>query len=286
MTPTLKAAIWMTGAISSFSLLAVAGRELKGHLDTFEIMLYRSVVGVVLVLGAAIVLGQVKALRPRRMGLQLTRNAVHYAGQNLWFYAVTVAPLAQVFALEFTMPIWVLLLAVPVLGEALTTRRVAVALIGFVGILIVTEAWTFSLGPGVLHAALSAIGFAGAAVFTRRLTRDVPVIAILFWLSVMQGAFSLVIAGHDGVIAWPEGAAFWWAFAIGIGGMVAHLCLTQALSLAPASVVIPIDFARLPLISLVAFLLYREPVSVWVFVGAVVIFAANYVNILAESKKQ
>jgi drug/metabolite transporter (DMT)-like permease len=286
MTPTLKAAFWMTGAISSFSLLGVAGRELKGDLDTFEIMLYRSVVGFVLVLGAAVVLGRVRDLAPRRMGLQFTRNAIHYAGQNLWFYAVTVAPLAQVFALEFTMPIWALLLAVPVLGERLTPRRVIVALIGFVGILIVTEAWTFTLGPGVLHAALSAIGFAGAAVFTRRLTRDVPVIAILFWLSVMQGVFSLVIAGYDGVIAWPAGEAFWWALSIGIGGMVAHLCLTTALSLAPASVVIPIDFARLPLITVVGALLYSEPASVWVFAGAAVIFAANYMNLLAESRQR
>ena len=286
MNNTLRAALWMIGAIVSFSVLAVAGRELKDHLDTFEIMLYRSLIGIALTGGMAFALRRTAELKPRMMPLQFTRNAVHYAGQNLWFYAVGVAPLAQVFALEFTMPIWALLLAVPILGERLTRIRVLVALAGFVGILIVTQPWRLEIGEGILPAALSAIGFAGSAVLTRRLTRHLSILTILFWLSVMQGAFSIIIAGYDGTIALPHGVSALWVVAIGIGGMVAHLCLTTALSIAPASVVIPIDFARLPLIAIVAALTYGESVNVWVFVGAAVIFGANYMNILTETRRK
>jgi len=286
MNTTLRAALWMIGSIVSFSVLAVAGRELKGHLDTFEIMLYRSLIGIVLTGGMALALRRVPELRPTMMPLQFTRNAVHYAGQNLWFYAVGVAPLAQVFALEFTMPIWALLLAVPILGERLTRIRVLVALAGFVGILIVTQPWRLEIGEGIVQASLSAIGFAGSAVLTRRLTRHLSILTILFWLSVMQGAFSIIIAGYDGVIALPHGIPALWVLAIGIGGMVAHLCLTTALSLAPASVVVPIDFARLPLIALVAALAYGESLNIWVFIGAFVIFAANYLNLLTETRRK
>jgi drug/metabolite transporter (DMT)-like permease len=286
MNITLRAALWMIGSIVSFSVLAVAGRALKGELDTFEIMLYRSLIGFVLTGGMAVILHRIGELRPRMMGLQFARNSVHYAGQNLWFYAVGVAPLAQVFALEFTMPIWALLLAIPILGERLTTNRVIAALLGFVGILIVTRPWSVEIGEGIPQAALSAIGFAGSAVLTRRLTRHLSILAILFWLSVMQGIFSVVIAGWDGMIAVPHGAAILWVIAIGIGGIIAHLCLTTALSLAPASVVVPIDFARLPLIAIVAAIVYGESVTIWVFVGAAVIFAANYLNLLTESRRK
>ena len=209
---TLRAAVWMIGSIICFSLLAVAGRELKGQLDTFEIMLYRSVLATFLTGGAALLLKRTHDLRPRHMPLQFVRNAAHFTAQNLWFYAVTVAPLAQVFALEFTMPIWALLLAVPVLGERLTSNRVATALAGFVGVLLVTHAWRLTIGDGILPAALAAIGFAVSAILTRRLTRTMPVLAILFWLSLMQAVFALVLAGYDGQIALPHGRA------LGLGG--------------------------------------------------------------------
>jgi drug/metabolite transporter (DMT)-like permease len=151
---------------------------------------------------------------------------------------------------------------------------------------MVTEAWNLDLGEGIVQAGLSAVGFAASAVLTRRLTRTMSVLSILFWLSVMQAVFALICAGYDGMIALPRGTAVLWVVAIGIGGIVAHLSLTTALSLAPASVVIPIDFARLPLITVVAALLYGEAVAPWVYVGAAVIFAANYLNILSESRRR
>ncbi|MCP4824396.1 MAG: EamA family transporter, partial [Shimia sp.] len=63
---------------------------------------------------------------------------------------------------------------------------------------------------------------------------------------------------------------------------VAHYCLTTALRLAPASVVMPIDFIRLPLIAVVGMTLYGEQIDIWVLVGAAVIFAGNYLNILSQ----
>ena len=101
MTPTLRAALWMMGSITSFSAMAVAGRELGGSLDTFEIMMYRSLVGVIAVFTLATVYGTWGQINRRDFGTQIGRNLAHFTGQNLWFYAVTVIPLAQVFALEF-----------------------------------------------------------------------------------------------------------------------------------------------------------------------------------------
>ena len=134
-----KAVAYMTGAIGSFSAMAVAGREVSFELDTFEIMMYRSFVGIAVVLALGWYFGTLGQITRRHMGTHFTRNLAHFTGQNLWFYAVTVIPLTQLFALEFTNPIWVLVLSPMVLGEQLTRMRVQAAVMGFAGILIITR---------------------------------------------------------------------------------------------------------------------------------------------------
>ena len=281
----LRAALWMIGAIVSFTSMAVAGRSLASELDTFEIMLYRSLIGVGIVLIAGGMAGTLAQINRTSFGLHLVRNISHFIGQNLWFFALTVIPLAQVFALEFTSPIWAIFLAVIVLGEKLTKTRLLTAALGFVGILIITRPWATSLSPGVIAAALAAIGFAGSAVFTRLLTRTQTITCILFWLTAMQSVFGLVTAGYDGDIAVPSSSSIPWIILISVAGLVAHFSLTKALSLAPAAIVMPVDFTRLPVIVIVGILLYNEPLESVVIIGAIIIFAANYLNILSETRK-
>lgn len=213
------------------------------------------------------------------------RNLAHFSGQNLWFYAVTVIPLAQVFALEFTSPIWVILLSPILLGEKITPVRAFAAIMGFIGILIVARPDMAGINTGVLMAATSAVFFALTTVFTKRLTRTQSITCILFYLTVMQLVFGLVMAGYDGDIALPNNRTLPWLILIGCAGLLAHFCITKALSIAPATVVVPIDFIRLPVIAVIGMLAYNESVDIWVFVGAAVIFAGNYLNIITETRK-
>lgn len=286
MQDTLRACLWMTGAIGSFTVMAVAGRAVSLDLDTFEIMLYRSLIGIVIVVTIGGLAGTLKHVTVRHMRTHAARNVFHFAGQNLWFYAITVIPLAQVFALEFTSPFWVILLSAVFLSEKLTPNRATAAVLGFIGILIVTRPTPDTLHIGQLAAALAAIGFAGSAVFTRMLTRTERITCILFWLTVMQAVLGLICAGADGDIALPDLSILPWVVVIACAGLIAHFCLTTALSLAPATVVMPIDFARLPVIALVGMLLYAEPLDPFVLLGALVIFGANYWNIWFETRQR
>ena len=95
---TIKAALWMMGAVVSFSAMAVAGREMSFQLDTFEIMMYRSLIGVIIVVSIGLITGKIYEVSRDQFGLQLLRNLFHFTGQNLWFFAVTVIPLAHLFA--------------------------------------------------------------------------------------------------------------------------------------------------------------------------------------------
>ena len=278
----LRAAFWMTGAIASFTGMAIAGREVSHIHDSFEIMAARSAIGFVLVVVIAGFLGKLGAVSTDRLGGHFLRNIVHFTGQNLWFWALTMIPLAQLFALEFTSPIWVILLSPFFLGEKLTRTRLLAAGLGFVGVVIAAHPDLTSFNPGLLAAAGSAVFFAMTSILTKLMTRGDAVVSILFWLTLMQFCFGLIGAGLDGDIALPTAETLPWLALIGGCGVLAHLSLTTALSLAPASYVVPLDFVRLPVIAVVAAMVYAEPLDPLVIVGGAVIFAGIWLNIRAE----
>ena len=282
---TIQAAIWMTGTIVSFSAMAVSGREISFELDTFEIMMYRSIIGLIIVLLLAKLFKTHREISTQNLSLHFYRNLSHFAGQNLWFYALTLIPFAQLFAFEFSVPLWVMLAAPFLLGERLTNIRIISILVGFIGILIVTRPWLAGLAPGIIPAALCAIGFACSVIFTKQLTQKVSITCILFWLTSMQLLMAVICAGYDGDISLPSSSNFIWIIIIGIGGLLAHFCITKALQLAPATVVTPIDFCRLPVIAAIGYVFYNEALDIFIIGGAIIIFIANYINIWSETKK-
>lgn len=282
MTPPIKAALWMSGAIFSFTAMAIAAREINHTHDSFEIMAARSIIGLALVLGISLLRGTARQISADRLSGHFWRNLVHFTAQNLWFWALTVIPLAQVFALEFTSPIWVILLSPIFLGERLTRAKLGAAALGFAGILIVARPDLTNLNPGVLAAAASAVGFATTSILTKRLTRGEAIITILFWLTLFQTVFGMLAAGYDGHVNWPTAQTLPWLGLIGVCGLLAHFSLTSALTLAPASFVVPIDFVRLPVIALIGAMAYGEPLDPYVLAGGAVIFCGIWISIRAE----
>ncbi|MFW5654241.1 MAG: DMT family transporter [Roseicyclus sp.] len=280
------AALWMIGAILSFSAMAVAGRAASVELDTFEMMTWRSAVGLVIVLAIGAATGRLRDITRRNLHLHFWRNLAHFTGQNLWFFAITVSPLALVFALEFTSPLWTMVLAAVFLGERLTRAKLAAGLLGFAGVLLVVQPGAQPLSAGVVTAALAAVMFATTAIFTKKLTATETITCILFHLTAIQLVMGLAASLHDGDMALPGPATLPWVVLIGIAGLTAHFCLTTALSIAPASVVMPMDFARLPAIAVVGVIFYDEPLAWGVLAGALLIFAGNYINILGLGRRR
>ena len=282
----MKATVWMIGAMFSFSLMAVSGRELATNLNTFEIMLFRSIIGFLIVLAIGYFAKTLAEIKRDRLGLHLFRNLAHFSGQNLWFLAVASIPFSQLFALEFSTPVWVALLAPLFLGEVLTKQRVLAVILGFAGVLIVARPDINQFDFAIVAAVACAICFAGSMMATKSLTSDQSITCILFWLTLMQLAMGLVATVFTGTITFPEGINIFWIVIVGIGGLTAHFCITNALALAPAIVVIPLDFMRLPLISVIGFLAYGEAFELPILVGAGVIFIAILLNLKAEKHRQ
>jgi len=278
----IKAGIWMMGSVLSFTLMAVAGRQVLHELDTFEVMAYRSIMGVFVVLVIAKASGTINEINIQQLRLHLTRNITHFVGQNLWFFALNAITLAQLFAFEFSVPVWVALFAPFFLSEKLTLKRFMAASIGFIGILIVARPDEIGLTPGILAAALCAICFTGTGIATKLLTRKQSITCILFWLTMMQTIFGVICAGYDFQITVPSKSTLPWVVVIGFAGLTAHFCITRALQLADAMVVYPMDFVRLPIATAVGVLFFDEPIQIFVFIGAIIILGANFLNIMSS----
>jgi drug/metabolite transporter (DMT)-like permease len=274
----------MSGALLSFCVMAVSVRTLAANLSIFELLAVRSGFGV-LVLCAILAFSLVlrRMVVPRRMGLHLLRNSAHYAGQYMWALSLTLLPLATVFSLEFTMPAWTILLAALILGERLTPSRVGAIVLGFAGVLIILRPGVGGFQAEALLVLGAAFAYAVSMINTKQLTTTEAPFAIIFWMNVMQLPMSLAGSSLDFPLRLTA-ADIPPIIGIGISGLSSHFCLSNAFRAGDASVVVPFDFLRIPLIAAVGWWLYGESVDVLVFAGAMTIIAGVIWNLRVETR--
>jgi drug/metabolite transporter (DMT)-like permease len=272
----------MTGALLSFCVMAVAIRKLWGALSIMEILALRAALGLAII-------GVVASIRPqlghdinaRRLGLHVIRNSVHFGSQYLWALGLVLLPLATVFALEFTMPAWTILLAPFFLGERMTQSRIGAVILGLIGVLVILRPGIESFQPAALIVLLAALGYGAQNIATKMLTTTESTFAIVFWMNVIQLVLALAFAGpffvgKIGVELLPAVAG------LGAAGLFAHFCLSNAFRAGDASVVVPLDFLRIPLIAVVGWWLYAEPLDIFVFLGAGIIISGILWNLHSE----
>ena len=283
MTPVIQAVFWMTGTLLSFTLMAVAVREISGEIHSFQIMLFRSLGALVILLPIAVMPGR-HVWRTTRIGTQFGRNLVHFVAQLGWITGIGLLPLAEVFAIEFTTPIWATILAVLFLGERLNRGRIIALLFGFTGILVILRPGLTVIEPGAFAVLGAAVGFAITLTLTKFLTRTDSPLTILLYMSVIQLPLGLILVAFEWTT--PTLLQLFWLMVIGFVGLSAHYCTARALSLADQTIVVPMDFMRLPLIVLVGFALYSESAELLVLAGAGLIFAGNYYSIFRENRRK
>ncbi len=284
-TSNVPAAIfWMIGTLVSFSLMAISVRNLGGVLNLFELLMVRAVGGLIMLLVViALQPSLFQYLALRKPVTHLVRNGTHFIANLCWTNAVIVLPLATVFAIEFMMPVWAGVLAVLFLGEKMTVSRAGTIALGFLGVLIILRPGIEAFQPAALGVLLASLGYAISNIGTKKLIPIQSTIAILFWMNVMQLGFALI--GIDPLFPLRLNGTQWmWAAGIALGGTSAHYFLTNALRVADAIVVIPLDFLRIPLIAFVGWMFFGERVDVLVFVGAGIIMAGIIWNLRAEMR--
>ena len=259
--------------------VAVAGREALRELNVFQVMEVRTIFGFCMLYPLIRMNGGFATMKTSRPLQFLGRNLIHYGAQLGWFFALTLIPLGQVVSIEFTMPIWTAILAASFLGERMTVCKVLAIVLGVVGVIVIVRPATGAINPGQLIALAAAVGFGISIAMMKSLTRTEHTVAIIFWMMVIQAAAGFIPCLY--VWSRPTAAACGWIVVIAFCGTFSHYCMARAMLHADATVVLPMDFLRVPLTAMAGWLIYSERLDIFTVLGAAMILTGNLLNLKA-----
>ncbi len=277
----VRGVLWMSAASFFFALIYVVIRRLTETVPIPELVLFRALLGMAF-MAPWLVRSGAGALRTARPGMYVWRTLVSYSGMLCWFYALGHMPLADATSLMFTLPLFTVLLAAMFLGERVGIDRWAATAVGFCGALIIIRPGFIEVGVAAGAALYTALSYAGGSAMTKALVRTESPNAVVFYTFALLGVVSLGPA----VAAWqtPVWQDVWWILAFGILSAVATQCITRSFAAAPASVVVPFQFLKLPFVALIALAWFAEPPDPWTWLGALVIFAGSYAMVRREAQ--
>jgi drug/metabolite transporter (DMT)-like permease len=271
----------MAGWLALMLIVAIAGRETTRELNVFQIMEGRSILGLFMLYPLVRINGGFAAMKTSRPLQHIGRNLIHYAAQLGWFFALTLIPLGQVVSIEFTMPIWTAILAASFLGERMTVWKIFAIVLGVLGVVVIVRPETGAVNPGELIALAAAVGFGISVAMMKSLTRTEQTLSIIFWMLVIQSAAGFFPSLY--LWRWPSAYAWGWIVVIAFCGTFSHYCMARAMLYADATVVLPMDFLRVPLTATAGWLIYSERLDAFTLFGAALILTGNLLNLKASS---
>jgi drug/metabolite transporter (DMT)-like permease len=261
--------------VSAMAMAAMSGivRHLAGYgtVHAFEIAFFRNLFGLLVFIPVLWRTG-FGPLRTDKLGLLGIRSVCNALSMSLYFLGLSMMPLVEVTALNFTIPLFVTLGAVLFLKEQMGWRRWTALAVGFAGALIIIRPGVAIIHPGAVIVIVSAAIWAVAVIDIKILARTESSVTITFYGILFNALLCFLLALF--VWSWPSWEDLVWLLAVGIFGTLGHLFFAQALKLADASLLSGFDFTRLLWAAIIGYVFFAEVPLVWTWVGGAVIFAA------------
>ncbi len=270
--------------MAGFAGMAIATRSLHTEMSAFEILFFRSLIGV-LVVFPFIVRNHFTDIRVANFRWHFGRAAIQFGGQICWIYGIIHLTLSDLTAIEFSIPLFTALLAVVFLGERMWRHKWVATILGFAGVLIILRPDGTAFNIAGLVMITGSLLYAGSGVLVKYLTRTETPQGIIFWMNLLQLPAGLIpaIFIYDWVT--PGLSDVPWILIWGLAGLWAHYAMARALALADITIIFPLDFLRLPVMAFIGYLFYAEVLDPWTAVGALIIFAGNWYSVREESRR-
>ena len=272
---------WMCMATLISSISGGMVRELAGQLPTVELVFFRNLIAVIVL---------VPILRRQGVGLPAKsqiplyalRVAFAFGAMVLLFYALARMPIADVYALQYTIPLFTILLAVIVLKQHADIHSWAACFVGFAGTLIVMRPGIIEITLASVAALSTALMHAGSNTTIKMLARHDNPEAITMWTNLGMLPLALIPT----LFLWVTPTAAQWPLVIGIGviSSIGGYCFTRSVSAADARIVQPFQFSRMIFAAAIGWIMFSELPDVWTWVGAAVIFSASYYIVYREGR--
>ncbi len=282
MEPVARGALLVSAGSMTLVIMAAVVKLLGERLPSIEILFFRSVIGLVLLL-PMFMRNPMEPLRTRRFGMHLLRGATGAVGNACFFWTITHMMLADSMALQFSRPLFMIPLALIFLGEIAGWRRSIVSVVGFAGILLYARPFTDGFEPGAFIGATGAL-FGGLVVICiKRLQSTEPTRVIMFYYALWTTVFALIPAVWFWVTpTWTEVALL---AVVGFLGISGQTMITHGLGQGDATVLVPLDYSRIVYSAVLGYLLFGELPGLWSLAGMAVIVSASLYLVLTERRK-
>ena len=272
LSDPVRGALWMTASCVFFAALTGMIRYLSATIDPLEIVFFRNLFGLAVMLPWLMRQG-LGTLRTHRLPLHALRAAIGLGAMICWFVAISRVNLSDAVALSFTTPLFATVAAVFLLGEVVRARRWTAVLVGFAGAMIIVRPGFHEMPPETFLVLLSATVMAIGMSMIKILSRTESTGPIVFYMVLFLTPASLVPA----LFVWrtPSPEELVLLLVVGGAATLGHLCLTRAFTVAEATQVVPFDFFRLPLMALIGYFVFGETLDAWTGVGAAIIVGSS-----------
>jgi drug/metabolite transporter (DMT)-like permease len=280
LSANVRGALWMLASAVTFtlmtSLIKFLGDDYSPALQTF----YRQAAGLIVLL-PLILRDPTGAFRTSRPGILLFRSFAGTLGMILAFWAYQEMPLAEANALSFTRTLWIVPLAIFVLGEKIGPWRMTATLVGFGGVLLMLQpSIANAVGWPAAAALSSAALFAMTVTGMKMMTRDHSVTVLMVWSAVLGFALAIPLAVLEW--RWPTPIDLALLAAMGVLGLVTQVCYIKGMSLGDAAAMAPIDYTRLVFAILFGLAFFHETPNLITMLGALVVIGSTLVITLRE----
>ena len=271
LSGNLRGVLLMFVATICFSVMHALIRYMSAELHPFELAFFRNLFGLLVVIPWFMRYG-LKPLKTKRLGLHALRAGINAIAMLMFFYAVSITPLADVAALSFTAPIFATVLAILILGEVVGFRRWCAILFGFCGTLVLLRPGLEVMSDGQLLVVASASFWACALIVIKILGRTESSVTIITYLILLMAPLSAIPAAM--VWSTPSFQQLGVMAAMGILGTFGQLLMTQALKEGDTNAVMPLDFLKMIWAVLLGFFVFGEVPGIFTWVGGAMIFAS------------
>lgn len=279
-SPSTRAALWMVLFCASIACLSGMIRYMSTYLPALEMVFFRNLFGFLFMLPAVYMAG-LKTLRTQRIKGHLLRALFGTGAMSCWFIGLTLIPISQATALNFTVPLFTTLGAALVLGEQVRFHRWMALIIGFGGALIIIRPGVSEIETGALLVLGSSLFMSCTFLTVKRLSSSEHPAAIVFYMGLFMTPISLLAALPGWV--WPEVSYYPWLIAMGLSAALGHFAMAKAMSCAEASVSMPYSFTHMIFATAIGIIFFNEVPTLWTWAGATVIFASTVYIVRREA---
>ncbi len=276
--------IWMLGFMVSITIMAICIRELSYKYSSFEIQNFRNIFSIIIIYIVFLLKKNIN-LNSKQLKNNFIRNIFHFIGQSAWTWGLTVLPLATVFSLEFTMPIWAAIISILIFKEKISLNKIFFLFLGLIGTWIILVPDTRYIEFSNIIVLFSAITYAFAHNYTKELTKTDSILSILFFMSIIQLPLSFIGSIMMGNMQFNIIQEVPLILLLTVTSLLAHYSLSSALKTSDATIILPIDYIRLPIIVIVGWYYYNEIITNNVIIGSILIIFGAVIFLRKDIKK-